>query len=89
MRNGSVDGTVQRILDTNVLVYWLDPGNAAKQVRAHQVMQRASTVYGTGLTSQILAEFAHTTTRLRGPILSHAEASPRLNTFRGVLWCSP
>jgi predicted nucleic acid-binding protein len=75
MRNGLADGLARRILDTNILVYEHDGRNAAKQQRAHEVIQRAGETYGTGVTSQILAEFASTTVRSPTPILSPSQAS--------------
>jgi predicted nucleic acid-binding protein len=61
-------------------VYEIDPRDALKQERAFQIVARARSVTGTGLTSQILAEFASVSlrrlARFRSPpeIRLHVEA---------------
>ena len=74
MRNGLPATALRRLIDTNILIYEIDSKDRAKQRRAFQILERARPAPGTGLTSQILAEFASASMRRPVPPLGPAEA---------------
>ena len=79
--------TVKYLLDTNVLVYRIDPTNPAKQQRAREVL---STLVQDGLgalSAQALAEYASVTLKRYG--LPPDRISTHVTGFRRVLPVHP
>lgn len=66
------------LVDTNVLVYRVDPRDAAKQAIATDLLRRAIADLSIVLPHQALVEFVAATTRFRpelgGPLLAREEA---------------
>ncbi len=49
------------LIDTNVVLYTIDPRDSAKQLRAVQVLWQLSSSDNAGLPAQVLAEYANVT----------------------------
>ena len=74
-------GSIGFLVDTNVLVYALDPRDAAKQERAIQVLDQVIRSGQAVLSAQCLSElFAASTRRLPEPLTS-AEALAQVERF--------
>ena len=70
--------SVAKLIDTNVLVYRVDPRFPAKQVRAEELLERLATSDECRIPHQALVEFYAVATRtladLGRPLLGHSEA---------------
>jgi predicted nucleic acid-binding protein len=73
------------LLDTNVLVYFVDPGDPQKQYRAEEVMNALRANQNGRLSVQNLAEFFYTSTRKLKPPLSPGQAIEQIGRFQ-TLW---
>ena len=73
------------LLDTNVLVYIVDPEDPKKQSRAEEVMNALRANQNGRLSVQNLAEFFYTTTRKLKPPLSPSQAMEQIDRFQ-TLW---
>jgi len=73
------------LLDTNVLVYIVDPEDPKKQSRAEEVMNALRANQNGRLSVQNLAEFFYTTTRKLKPPLSPRQAMEQIDRFQ-TLW---
>ena len=81
MRSAAGALGISRIVDTNLLLYLLDPRDAEKQERALSAVERCSVVPGTALTTQILAELAVGMTSRLQPPLTPAAARAQLDLY--------
>jgi len=73
------------LLDTNVLVYFVDPEDRKKQQRAEEVMNALRASQNGRLSVQNLAEFFYTATRKLKPPLSPGQAIEQIDRFQ-TLW---
>ena len=73
------------LLDTNVLVYIVDPEDPKKQSRAEEVMNALRANQNGRLSVQNLAEFFYTSTRKLKPPLSPSQAIEQIDRFQ-TLW---
>ncbi len=73
------------LLDTNVLVYIVDPEAPKKQSRAEEVMNALRANQNGRLSVQNLAEFFYTATRKLQPPLSPTQAMEQIDRFQ-TLW---
>jgi predicted nucleic acid-binding protein len=73
------------LLDTNVLVYFVDPEDPQKQYRAEEVMNALRANQNGRLSVQNLAEFFYTSTRKLKPPLSPSQAMEQIDRFQ-TLW---
>ena len=73
------------LLDTNVLVYFVDPEDLRKQYRAEEVMNALRANQNGRLSVQNLAEFFYTSTRKLKPPLSPSQAMEQIDRFQ-TLW---
>lgn len=73
------------LLDTNVLVYIVDPEDPKKQSRAEEVMNALRANQNGRLSVQNLAEFFYTSTRKLKPPLSPSQAMEQIDRFQ-TLW---
>jgi predicted nucleic acid-binding protein len=73
------------LLDTNVLVYFVDPEDPRKQYRAEEVMNALRANQNGRLSVQNLAEFFYTSTRKLKPPLSPSQAMEQIDRFQ-TLW---
>ena len=73
------------LLDTNVLVYIVDPEAPKKQSRAEEVMNALRANQNGRLSVQNLAEFFYTATRKLKPPLSPTQAMEQIDRFQ-TLW---
>lgn len=69
------------LIDTNVLVYAVDPADPEKQKRAWELLERSESVGSGRLSVQCLAEFFSATTRKLQPPLSAAEAARQIENL--------
>jgi len=69
---GSQARTFSILLDTNVLAYFYDPRDPAKQAQARALLPSLQTIQSACLPIQVLAEFMHLAPRKLH--LTHAEA---------------
>ena len=73
------------LLDTNVLVYIVDPEDPKKQSRAEEAMNALRVNQNGRLSVQNLAEFFYTSTRKLKPPLSPSQAMEQIDRFQ-TLW---
>ena len=78
--------SVKCLVDTNVLVYTVDPRNATKSLAANTVLQRLNIARTGVTTAQVVAEFYNDTTRQRrgDPLLPASVAVGWLAAWLGV-----
>ena len=69
------------LIDTNVLVYAVDPDSPEKQQRAIELLERLEAAGNGRLSVQCLAEFFSATTRKLQPPLIAADASAQLESL--------
>jgi predicted nucleic acid-binding protein len=69
------------LIDTNILVYAVDPNSPDKQKRAIELLEHLETVGSGRLSVQCLAEFFSATTRKLQPPLTAGEAAEQLESL--------
>ncbi|MEK7326602.1 MAG: PIN domain-containing protein [Chloroflexota bacterium] len=69
------------LIDTNILVYAVDPNSEEKQQRAIDLLERLEAVGSGRLSVQCLAEFFSAATRKLQPPLTTAEAAAQLESL--------
>src|SRR5262245_34694038 len=69
------------MVDTNVLVYSVDPTDRTKQVRANQVLAALALSGRGSLTVQVLGEFFNTSTRRLRPLIPADSAEELTRNF--------
>lgn len=69
------------LIDTNILVYAVDPASPEKQQRAIELLERLESVGSGRLSVQCLAEFFSATTRKLQPPLTAIEAAAQLESL--------
>lgn len=69
------------LIDTNVLVYAVDPTSPEKQQRALELLERLESVGNGRLSVQCLAEFFSATTRKLQPPLTANESAAQLDNL--------
>ncbi len=80
MRSG-LDATDRLLVDTNVLVYAVDPRDSAKQRRAAQLLDDLVAADRVAISAQSLSEFFSVTTTRLPHRLTRAEARERVDDF--------
>jgi predicted nucleic acid-binding protein len=73
--------SLRYLIDTNVLVYPHDHGEAAKGARAADVLRRVRAARTAALPAQALAEFASVTLKKMKPPLSPAATLARIDAY--------
>lgn len=69
------------LIDTNILVYAVDPANPDRQHRAIELLERLESTGSGRLSVQCLAEFFSATTRKLQPSLTPSEAAAQLESL--------
>lgn len=69
------------LIDTNILVYAVDPGSPEKQKRAIELLEQLAIVGNGRLSVQCLAEFFSATTRKLQPPLTASQATEQLQSL--------
>jgi predicted nucleic acid-binding protein len=69
------------LIDTNLLVYFYDQNQPAKQAQSHRVLEQLELTHSGRLSVQALAEFFSVATRKLSPNLTPAEALEQINLF--------
>lgn len=69
------------LIDTNILVYAVDPANPQKQLLAIELLERLEAIGSGRLSVQCLAEFFSATTRKLQPPLTALEATEQMGSL--------
>lgn len=73
------------LIDTNLLIYLFDTGNAQRQEQAVQVLRQLESTGSGRISVQSLAEFASVSTRKLQPPLTPAQALQQVERFSQAL----